>query len=250
MALLALLGLIRRQFIAMIAGLALTGLALFYVHGIHPIYYAQVNYQLLAPSGEWWINVYQDVTPSLISTAGVLSRTVTDHRRAQPVSQSVTLLGQGINHGYSVRLPNFGGQWALNFTRPVLNVEVSAGSEEEARQDLNALLKRMDDNLLQMQSHYGAPRRVLITSQLSPRDPQIYRTTGSSSRALGMTMIIGVGLTIVGSVLLDRRRARRRLAAEATEVEDLADDDWTYDGDWAEAYEDEDESQAVPQLSR
>jgi hypothetical protein len=219
MAVLMVLGLIRRQVVVVAVGLALTCFALVLVTRVSGVYYAQTNVRLMLQRGNWWENPIQNDSQTLISTAGLLQRTVTIGHAAQPVSDNTTLFGIGVRHGDSVRIPNTGGQWAYNFEHPVLSVEAVGSTPEEALSRMTTVLDKIDNTLVQMQNQYKIPRNQQIITSFSPRVPQVRQVSGSPVRAKAITVLLGTFLTVLGAGLFDLYRSSRRRRAEEREPE-------------------------------
>ena len=244
MAVLMVLGLIRRQGLAVAAGLALTCFALVLVTKAPGVYYAQVNVRLLLRQEVWYINPIQNASSRLISTAGLLQRTVIIGHGAQPVSDNTTLFGIGERHGDAVRVPNTGGQWAYNFEQPVLNVETTGSTPEEALSRMNTTLAKVKGTLASMQNQYDVPARQQIITALSPPVPQVRQVVGSPVRAKAITVLLGTFLTLLGAGLLDlNRSARRRRRDEAqAAADDQAFDENTDEPDASDEPDESDES--------
>ncbi len=205
----------RRRWWATLTGVCLTGALAFHVALLPGIYHQEVNVVFLWPQGPRTSNAFLHGDQTLVYNAGVVGRVVAGNSSdAQVVSDTVTLVGEGITHGYLVRLPNSGGQWALNFDRPVLDVQASGSSPEEVEQRMATALARINHELEAMQSAAGVPRGVRITTRMSPPSPVLLYSKGSHVRALAATLLLGIGLTLGVVIVLDQRialRAGRRL---------------------------------------
>lgn len=252
MAVLMVLGLIRRQAVAVVIGLALTCFALVLVGRVPGVYYSQMNVQVIEPTGNWWEPPLQNASQTLISTAGLLQRTVNIGHGPQPVSDNTTLFGIGTTHGDSVRIPNTGGQWAHNFERPVLSVETVGSTPEEALERMNTVLAKIDVTLARMQEQYGVAKNRQIATALSPAEPQVRQVSGSPMRAKAITVLLGTFVTLLGAGLLDLARAARRrrreeeqLVAESSEY--LAEADESDESDESDRHDEE--RPAVPRQS-
>ncbi len=130
-----------RRWYVVLAGLVLTVGVLLLVHQTPGVYATQTNVVFLAPVTPHTPNTISSPTSGVISTAGLVERIVNKGVEKSPTSGSVALAGQGVDDGYSVELPNAGGQWASNFNRPVLQVQVTGPSAERVRSEL-----QVDDN--------------------------------------------------------------------------------------------------------
>ena|SRR5882757_938648 len=186
-----------------------------------PTYWSRTQVLLVAPQSAEAPNGLRYTPASLIATAGVVAKLV-DHSdgSTRVVSEGVTLVGEGIKHGYSVTVPNSGGQWANNFTQSVLDVQVVGSSEAEVSTTVNQLVVRIKRALttIQREAHVAAVN--LVRTQSTPPEPPIYRQHGSHIRAGLATLLLGFGLT-AAAVVAARRRYRDRSQHPV-----LADDGW------------------------
>jgi len=163
-----------------------------------------------------------EITPSsLIATAGVVSKMV-DHSDSSTrvVSEGVDLVGEGIKHGYSVTVPNSGGQWANNFTQAVVDVQVVGSSEAEVRSTLKTLQARINAALATIQQTAKVHKEYLVSTEPTPPIAPIYRQHSSRIRIGFATLALGFGLT--AAVVSAMRRRYRRGSHRA----ELADDGW------------------------
>jgi hypothetical protein len=197
-----------------IAGTALLGIILTCVFGYRTahkpgVYWAQMNVLLLPPAVSVTPNALANAPSDLISMAGLVARIVDPRASSvRVVSPDVTLANQGIRDGDSVTLPNYGGQWADNFTKPILDVQVVGGNALAVNQDIERLLHEIGQTVtsLQEDAHVANPYRV--TTKLDPSEVQVYYDAGRRTRALAVTLALGLVLTVVASSLV-RRRVRR-----------------------------------------
>src|SRR5882757_1133612 len=184
-------------------------------------YWSRTQVLFVAPLSKVNPNGLEITPSSLIATAGVVAKLV-DHSDSSTrvVSEGVTLVGEGIKHGYSVTVPNSGGQWANNFTQSVLDVQVVGSSEAEVSTTVNQLVVRIKRALttIQREAHVAAVN--LVRTQSTPPEPPIYRQHGSHIRAGLATLLLGFGLT-AAAVVAARRRYRDRSQHPV-----LADDGW------------------------
>ena len=100
----------RRRLLAAL-GLALTAAAIFL--GSDPVkaWTGRVSVVLIVPEGTKG-NALAPTTESLIAVTGVVAREVTGPgEEPQTVSADLTLTSLGVEHGWSARQPNAGGQW-------------------------------------------------------------------------------------------------------------------------------------------
>jgi len=202
---------VRRNWPVALIGLLTTLLAGFWIVHRPGVYYEQVNVIFVLPDTPNRENPLQSGDANLIRTAGIVARLVSNHWTGpEPVSDSATLLGQGVRHGYSVRLPNSGGQWAYNFDRPQLSVEVVGGSPGAVGSLLTQVLAKVNATLTTLQNDEHVRESLRIQTRLSPPLSSVVYVTGSRIRALAVTEVLGISLTLSAVLAVERRRRDRR----------------------------------------
>ncbi|MGV8978125.1 MAG: hypothetical protein ACOH17_08785 [Cellulomonas sp.] len=208
-----------RFWVVTAAGIALTAVAVLLVGQQPGLFSGQVNVILLQPS-QFPGNAIAETTDSLISTTGVVAQLVGGQGgTSRTVSDQVTLVGEGIQHGYSVRQPNSGGQWEYRFETPVLDVQSAGTTLDDSRAEMSAALTRISDVLDKLESDAAVDPALRIRIQLSPNEPVYTYAHGSRLRAYAGTVLTGVLVTFAGVLVaesLTDRRARRRRAAVLT----------------------------------
>jgi hypothetical protein len=203
---------LRRRWVVAVVGLLVTISAGLYVKQVPGVYHQQVDVVFMWPAvpENQSENTFQYGTASLIKTAGVIARVVSDRSAgAQTTSDTATLVGQGVTHGYSVRLPNSGGQWAYDFEHPLLSVESVGTSPAEVRATTAAAVARINAELARIQREEGVAPGLMVRTRLSPPTPVMSYGTGSRVRALAVSQLLGFGLTVTLVVGVDRAARRR-----------------------------------------
>ncbi|KRD42979.1 hypothetical protein ASE38_01425 [Cellulomonas sp. Root930] len=210
------LGAARRRWYVVVGGLVAIAILCFGAQNSAGVYWTQVDVVFLIPQSARNPNSLEVTSQSLISTAGVVALRVNHGETASALSSSsVSLVGEGIRDGHSVRLPNAGGQWADNYTRPVLDVQVVGPSRDDVRAELDALLAQIQSTLDDLQISGGADEFNRITTQYAPSSPVISFIATQAKRAIVAIVLLGSLLTLAAVVLVDGvvgRRARRRAA--------------------------------------
>lgn len=195
-----------------LAGAVLTAAALIMVWSHQGVYSSQANVVFLAPSTAQKPNALVSTSTGLISMAGYVEQIVNAGVEKPATASNVTLLGRGVRDGYSIELPDAGGQWSHNFEQALLNVQVTGPTEDVVRARLDRLVRsiRTTTQDLQTSAHVSAKR--IIRTDVTPTTPRVIHASGSRMRALGATLLLGVGLTIGTVVSVDRLAVRRRTA--------------------------------------
>lgn len=207
-------GILRRRWYVVLLGLALLAGAFAHVSSRPGVYWAQTDVVILAPKSARYPNVIEQTSQSLISMAGLIERDVNKGIAAPATStSSVTLAGEGERDGHAVKLPNEGGQWANNFDRPVLDIQVVGPDPVAVKEKLNSLVGVVTDELKARQDELNVPVASRITASSAPAVPAVFYLSGSRSKALGATLLLGAGLIAASTVGADRllnARSRRR----------------------------------------
>ncbi|WP_295122201.1 hypothetical protein [uncultured Leifsonia sp.] len=194
----------------MLVGVVCTGLAAFALLSDKGVYYTRTQIVFLAPSSSYYPNTLATQSEDIIDTAGVVAKRITGPGPVTKfASPDVTLIGRGIRDGWSLTLPDTGGQWGTNFQSQILYLEIVAPDRATVLERQTTLLKRVQDELDALQRERGVEPINDITVQAAPRSTVIYHVGGSKPRALGMTAALGVGITAAAVVLAERLGRRR-----------------------------------------
>ncbi|HST64958.1 MAG TPA: hypothetical protein VLM05_07195 [Mycobacteriales bacterium] len=215
---------LRRSWYVVLAGVLCTLAASALVHRAPGIYHQQVDVVFAWPqppdNGE---NTLQYGTGTLINTAGVVATIVAGSTEGgQVVADTATAVGEGIRHGYTIRLPNAGGQWAYNFEDPVLRIESVGSSPQEVVATTARAVAKVRAALLTLQRDEHVRPAMMVQTRLNPGIPIVQYSTGSRMRALLVTWILGAGLTVAALHAAGRLHRRRpRPAAPAAPAREL-----------------------------
>lgn len=174
------------------------------------VYWTSQSVVFLAPSDPVRPNALEGTTESLISTAGVVATAVNQGRPTTLTSSaSVNMLDIGDFDGWTVRLPNSGGQWATNFDQPLLEVEAAGATPDQVMDNLAEAMQRIRTELQSIQARAGVDARFGVILETSPRQANIVEVVGHRDRA-GLT-ISTVGVTMTGALILSLEGRRRRM---------------------------------------
>ena len=200
----------RRWWPVTLLGVLATGVGTYAAACAPGVYVQQVQVVMVAPAFQGHPNALQVGDSSLIAVAGLLCREV-DPTGGGPLvmSPTVTISDLGIRSGVWARLANSGGQWATNFNRAEVDLQVAGDSAATVRRTTSRTLRRMQTILLGEQVAAGVPANQLITLTTSPASPPVRYQTGSSGRAAGLGLALGLGLVLAVVGLLDRFRGWR-----------------------------------------
>jgi hypothetical protein len=174
------------------------------------VYYSEVQLFVLSPRSAAYPNTIVNGSQDTTAIAGALAK-MTDPSapQAEVVSPTVTLVDEGIRNGYRVTLPNDGGQFAVDFDQPLLDLQAVGPTAQQVQSTITALESRINRGLSHLQARAHVSRFNLIRTQPTPSTPQVAYLTGSRPRAIATSCAIGVGLT-AAALYLQRRRLSGR----------------------------------------
>jgi hypothetical protein len=175
------------------------------------VYYTRTQIVFLAPSSSFYPNTLATQSEDIIDTAGAVAKRVTGPIPVTKyASADVTLVGIGVRDGWSLGVPDTGGQWATNFENQILNLEIVAPDRATVLERQTTLLARIQDQLSALQrARHVAPIND-ITMTTAPRSTVIYHVGGSKPRMLGMIAVLGLGVTSAAVVVAERLGRRWR----------------------------------------
>lgn len=188
------------------------------------VFWSRVQVAMISPQLDK-SNGLQYISPSMIVMAGVVAKTIDPDPHPRLATAEATLVGEGVRDGYSVTLPNTGGQWANQFVNPYLDVQVVAPTPDQVTATTNRLITSINHDLQSLQDKYEVPGKYRITTSLSPPAPlPIYYSKGSAKRAGAITVLLGIGITFAVAGLVRRwlTAAARRRGIAARQVPAVA----------------------------
>ena len=202
----------RRWPLVLVGAVCTVGLAMMSVRDAG-VYSTRSEVAFLAPSSKLYPNSFKTTSEDLIITAGAVAKSITGPTRlTKYASPDVNLVGVGVREGWSIRLPDTGGQWASDYSTQSLVVEVVGPDEEVVREQHAELRAQIAAELDRRQREAGVDPANDITVDGGDESTVIYHVRGSRPRAFAMTGLLGAGATFALIVLLENR-ARRRGAA-------------------------------------
>ncbi|MFF1830868.1 hypothetical protein [Paenarthrobacter sp. NPDC058040] len=207
------LGILLRRWYVVAIGLVLGLAALGAIRSSEPVFWTEADVTFLAPEREpaYWISGGSAMT--LVEFADMVKRRVNQETPAVDlVLTSGTLYGAGVQQGFSVTLPNNGGQWNKTFSQPVLKVQVVDSSAEKVNEVLANILDRINNATVQLQAE-AAVRGDLISTQTTPSKSEVVFGGGTPvTRLKGAAVLeaLCLSVTSVATIYVDRWMVRRR----------------------------------------
>lgn len=211
------LGILLRRWYIVAIGLVLGLAALGAIRSSEPVFWTEADVTFLAPEREpaYWISGGSAMT--LAEFADMVRRRV--NQEAPSVDLALTrgtLYGAGVQKGFSVTLPNNGGQWNKTYSQPVLKVQVVDSSAENVNQVLAALLDRINNATVQLQAE-ASVKGDLISTQTTPSKSEVVFGGGTPVTRLKGTVVLEalcLAATSVATIYIDRALRRRRQRKE------------------------------------
>ncbi|GAA2217953.1 hypothetical protein GCM10010413_03100 [Promicromonospora sukumoe] len=208
-----------RRWPVLLAG-AVASLGLVYTTTLDDgVYWSRTQVVFLAPASKAYPNALRTTSEDLIITAGVVAKAVSGPAAVTKyASPDATLVGEGIRDGWSVRLPDTGGQWAPNFAQQVLYVEVVGATAEQVGARQEEIIDQIEHELDRLQRDAGVAPVNDITVTVAPESTVVHQVGGSSMRAAGMAGLLGASATFTLIAVLETRARRRDAAGRAAEA--------------------------------
>lgn len=128
-----------------------------------------------------------------------------------------SLVGAEVRQGYTVVLPNSGGQWSQSYNQPMLAIEAVDRTPEAAERQLTSIMRQIDQVASQLQARLNVPVRERVTTNAGSANIDIVDggvSPGTRVRGLAALAVLGAFLTVVAAVVGDRALTRfnRRVA--------------------------------------
>lgn len=215
MALLYVLGALRRRWYILLAGMLASLLLVAQAAKPHGAYETAAAMLFFPPISRINPNGYTDGGGNVITAAAFVAA------RMQAPEVKADLAAKGIVKTYTVVMHNSGNQFADNFDRAAIDIRVSGPDLATTSRSLQLVATKIRSELDAAQIQTHVDRREWIRTQLSPDDPTILLVRGNRMRAAAASLVLGVMVTIVVAVGLDdrlrRRQARRNVARGSPE---------------------------------
>jgi hypothetical protein len=212
----SLLSVIRRRWNVVIIGLFVTivGFALL----SHPggAYSTQMTIVFLSPGDKVVGAVNDGNTVSLVDFAAVVERKIHHGKPSDRMAENAPLYGTGVDKGYQVLLLNSGTQWQNSFASPALTVKVVGPTPVWVEHTLETVINRIRAIARDTQLAAGTAEKNMISSEQVPSVPSVSyigSTHATQARAFVALMSVGLALSAVAAVAVDRLVNRRHRAA-------------------------------------
>lgn len=157
------------------------------------VYYARMEVLFLTPVS-WYKNVIQESVDGTVMTAGaVAKRVIGADQEIKFGSPEATLAGTSrVSEGTWIRAEDLGTQWAPAYQHPIIIVDVVAQSRVRVRELQHEAVDTISAQLDRLQGDLDVAKSQAITVKVAPEKSGIAYISGSRTRALAMTGVIGV----------------------------------------------------------
>lgn len=222
----------RRWYIVLIAAVITLGLAYLSTR-TEPMYHARTEVIFLAPASARYPNELVTSSESLILTAGIVAERINGAgEQLKFGSAAASPIGSpDIKETTWIKLLDTGNQWVSAFEQQALVIDAVASTPERVQERVQDAATLIREKLTDLESEHGVAPINGIGLRMSPEAPQVFKVDGSSARAAGMTVVLGilgtiaivVGLEVRSSARTEpdtqatrsRKRRRGRVAADA-----------------------------------
>jgi hypothetical protein len=201
----------QRRWAVMAAGLLITLVTCLVAWRTPGVYWASTKVLFLVPTSTEQPNQLAPANSATLALAGLIETEINGGiplRRA--TSPDVTLVDEGIYDGWTVFMPDIGGQWAHNFSEPSLIVRASGPTPEVVRSRMENLIAEIQRLVEQREvsAQVAAVARVEFT--MSPPTVTVQYSSGHSSRAILVIVPLGLLVSLALGVVVDRVAGSRR----------------------------------------
>ena len=181
------------------------------------VYWASTKVYLLVPATAQQPNQLAPDNSAAIPLAGLIQTEINGGiPPREAISPDVTLVDEGIYDGWSVLLPDAGGQWADDFPESSLIVQASGPSAEVVRSRMYDLIGRITRLVAAREDAAKVPLASRVDFTMSPRAVAVQYSNGHRSRAIAIIVLLGVGLSLAACIVIDRVAQTRRPRGEQT----------------------------------
>jgi hypothetical protein len=185
-----------------------------------PMYHARTEVVFLAPSSARYPNELVTSSESLILTAGAVSERINGAgRRLDFGASTVNPVGSpDTGEDTWITLLDTGNQWVPAFEHQVLVIDATGTTPERAEARIAEAADLVRTELIALEDEQGVDEINRIGLRLSPETPQITVIDGSSARAAGMTLFLGLLASIAIVVVLEVRGSKAQDEAAKTRL--------------------------------
>ena len=189
------LRLLAERWLVSALGLVLTVAGVVWAGVPRTVYWASTTVALLPTrQGAGLVPLGQDAIPL---AGAVVARLTSGAQGPGAVSPDVSIVDRGIYDGWIAFVPDFGGQWAHNFTNPVIVVQASGASDEIVLTRMHSLEDQIQTILAELQSEFEVRSSVRVKALSLPVETSVTIASGITRRAQLAALALGLLLTVM-----------------------------------------------------
>jgi hypothetical protein len=145
-----------------------------------------------------------------IPLAGVVEQRLNAGLGTPPaVSPDVSIVDRGIYDGWVANVPNYGGQWANDFTSPMIVVQAAGPSPEIVVGRVADVTARITAILAELQDEQDVPAAARVEILSLPPSTVVNQARGVPVRALASAGALGLLMLVMVPFAVDRVVRRR-----------------------------------------
>lgn len=184
-----------RRWYVLLAGILAT-VALVLTARPETVYWATVELTVAGPVDPVAPKTLED-PPSDTVGAAIMLMTRVNGGQGPPRSASpdATLYGEGQRQAVSARLRDVGGQWVNSVSDPIIDVQAVDVTPEAVLTRLSTQEDELGRLLRNLQDELAVAGNQRVTLVASPTKTDVVQVTGSRTRAVGSSALLGVVLT-------------------------------------------------------
>ena len=202
----------KRRWYVLLLGFLLTTVWVLAVGNMAGVYQSRTRIVLTLPPSLQESQNGIKIAPTsgrLIPFASVIvSKIDGGHSLRQSTSPDVTLVDEGIYDGWSIHVPDYGGQWASNINEPALILQATAPTAEAAEVRMRWLIDQVDHQVSDLQANVASPSRISYVA--SPTAVVVEYLRGRLTIARLVAAALGLFLSLVAPSVVDRLLTRYR----------------------------------------
>jgi hypothetical protein len=180
-----------------VCGVAVTSLASTSVATAQGLYAGKVEVVLRLPPSAAGPNPLASENYEAVRFAALVAEITTNGEEVPRVTnQDLTLADQGMRHETLISLVNLGGQWANDFRRPFIRIEAVDESPEAVETRIQGGVARVNQVLERMQDDANVATAARATTEVVPAVPQVRYEATHRERAVLVTALLGLFLTV------------------------------------------------------
>ncbi len=175
------------------------------------VYWAELKVTVVQPLGPREPRTLENVGSDPIAAATMLMEMVNKGRTSQRSAlPDATLYGEGKREAVQAALHDVGGQWVSQVREPVIDVQAVSHDAREVLTRLSGQVEDLSKYLATLQDTLEVVPSQRLTLRAGPAETTVRTVTGSRVRAVGSTLLIGLGLTVGAVYWLEQLVGHRR----------------------------------------